>query len=480
MKLKEGQAVWVEDPAIAKDNLYNLGHVVTVDGNKATVETEHNGKRQEIVVSVEECYHANQGNHVPDHCQLVYLSQPTLLENTRARFEDDKIYTYVGDILVAINPFKWILGIYDESIMVQCKGKKLHNTACGPHVFSVSERAFVFMKKFNRPQCVVVSGESGSGKTETNKQLMNFLVYRGSAEGQTSDLTQKILDANPILEGFGNAKTTRNKNSSRFGRYVLVRFSEDFQVIGAQVRVFLLERSRVTAASNAGERAYHAFYQIVCDGTYIQPTQPEAHRYLSLSGCTTIDGIDDVKDFKECNEAFTSVGVSKSDVDALWGMVAAFLKLGSIDFGDGDQSAISDTAALADIEKLLGVTDFKDNLLKRAIKVGNDTTMVEHNPKQAADARDALVKIMYSRLFSYLVVLINKTVDSPDVSDRYIGLLDVYGFEFFQVNSFEQVCTHAQQACYPGVHTHVPEACMLPRRDAAYECAMHASMYPLC
>ena len=167
----------------------------------------------------------NTGPHVPDHCQLVHLSPPTLLENTRARFADDKIYTYVGDILVAINPFKWITGIYDEDKMEACKDKKLHNTTCGPHVFSISEKAFVSMKKSGKSQCVVVSGESGSGKTETNRQLMNFLVWRGSAKGEKSVLTQQIMDTNPILEGFGNAKTTRNKNSSRFGRYVLVRFS---------------------------------------------------------------------------------------------------------------------------------------------------------------------------------------------------------------------------------------------------------------
>ena len=195
--------MWVKDAAIAKENLFVIGHVVAVADTKVTVETEANGKRQEIVVKEEECFHTNQGGDVPDHCQLVHLSPPTLLENTRVRFENDKIYTYVGDILVAVNPFKWISGIYDTSVMEQCKGKKLHNTSCGPHVFSISEKAFVQMKKTGKSQCVVVSGESGSGKTETNKQLMNFLVFRGSAAGASSDLTQKILDANPILEGFG-------------------------------------------------------------------------------------------------------------------------------------------------------------------------------------------------------------------------------------------------------------------------------------
>ena len=200
------QAVWVKDAAIAKDNLYNVGHVVVIDGEKVTVETESGGKRQEIVVPIDECFHTNSGGDVPDHCQLVHLSPPTLLENTRVRFENDKIYTYVGDILVAINPFKWIKGIYDVSVMEQCKGKKLHNTTCGPHCFSISEKAFVQMKKFGKSQCVVVSGESGAGKTETNKQLMNYLVWRGSKAGTVNDLTEKIMDTNPILEGFGNAK----------------------------------------------------------------------------------------------------------------------------------------------------------------------------------------------------------------------------------------------------------------------------------
>ncbi len=477
MKLKEGIAVWVQDSAIAKDALYVIGHVVSLSEEggvtKATVETESNGKRQEIIVPGDECYPTNTGGHVPDHCQLVHLSPPTLLENTRARFEDDKIYTYVGDILVAINPFKWGLqcgnhSIYADEIMEQCKGKKLHNTDCGPHVFSVAERAFVFMVKQQAPQCVVVSGESGSGKTETNKQLMNFLVFRGSKTGVKSDLTQKILDTNPILEGFGNAKTTRNKNSSRFGRYVLTRFSADYQVgplsskpsavsapnlltikgdvalpwqvIGAQVRVFLLERSRVTAASNANERSYHAFYQVVVDGKYVQPTSPEAHRYLSLSGCTTIDGVDDHKEFKENVHALQSVGLSADETDQMWYLVAAFLHLGSLEFGTGDSADLANGAAIANIEKLLGVSNMSELLLKRAIKIGSETTLVNHSPAQARIACDALVKIMYARLFSYLVVRINQTVDSTEQSNRYIGLLDVYGFEFFQVNSFEQLC----------------------------------------
>ena len=377
VKLKEGAAVWVKDAAIAKDNLFVVGHIVSMDGIKATVETEQSGKRQEIVVPLEECYHTNQGGHVPDHCQLVHLSQPTLLENTRARFEHDNIYTYVGDILVAINPFKWILGIYDESVMEQCKGTKLHNASCGPHVFAVSERAYVFLVKTGKAQCVVVSGESGSGKTETNRQLMNYLVWRGSTKGAANTLTQKILDANPILESFGNAKTTRNNNSSRFGRYTLVRFDESWGVAGAQVRVFLLERSRVTSASNAKERSYHAFYQLIKAGTkYVSPNDCALHKYTSFPG-TEIDspGIDDHEWFKECNDGFASVAVAPDEVDVVWNYVAAMLLMGNIDFGTGDHAAIADTATLSKIESALGISDGLQMLSSRKSRAPREPGM---------------------------------------------------------------------------------------------------------
>ena len=262
-KLKEGQRVWVKDTSIAGTDYFALGNVLAINGNKITVETANDTKTQELILPSHECHLPHPGEPVPDHCQLMFLSQPTLLENTRKRFLKDKIYTYVGEILVAVNPFKLIQGLYGTEVMAQCRGKKTWQAACGPHVYAIAEKGYVAMKKSSGNQCIVVSGESGAGKTETNKQLMNYLIWRGASarapsrrrppapsahpapararagsDAATSEsLTDKILDTNPILEAFGNAKTTRNKNSSRFGRYVLVRFSADYQVIGAQVRV---------------------------------------------------------------------------------------------------------------------------------------------------------------------------------------------------------------------------------------------------
>ena len=212
--------VWVKDPSIAGSDLYTKGHILNINANKITVETSNNVKTQELIIPSQDCFHICPEGDVPDHCQLMFLSQPTMLENTRKRFAQDKIYTLVGEILIAVNPFKWIAGIYGVDVMAQCKGKKLYNTPCGPHVYGTAEKAYAAMKRTSGNQCIVVSGESGAGKTEANRQLMNYLIWRGSDAETSQDLTNKIMDCNPILEAFGNAKTTRNKNSSRFGRYV--------------------------------------------------------------------------------------------------------------------------------------------------------------------------------------------------------------------------------------------------------------------
>ena len=180
-KLKEGQRVWVKDTSIAGTDYFALGNVLAINGNKITVETANDTKTQELILPSHECHLPHPGEPVPDHCQLMFLSQPTLLENTRKRFLKDKIYTYVGEILVAVNPFKLIQGLYGTEVMAQCRGKKIWQAACGPHVYAIAEKGYVAMKKSSGNQCIVVSGESGAGKTETNKQLMNYLIWRGAS-----------------------------------------------------------------------------------------------------------------------------------------------------------------------------------------------------------------------------------------------------------------------------------------------------------
>ena len=448
--------VWVKDAGLAKDALYIRGLVKAIDEekHKVTVEASNGTKCDVLDLPIKECHEVCPGDDVNDHCQLMYLSEPTLLENTRRRFEKDQIHTYVGEILVVVNPFKRTVEcqghpVLSDAVKAMCVNKKLLTAECGPHIYSMAEKAYVQLQtsekkvKHLQSQCVVVSGESGAGKTEGNRALMNYLIYRGSAGGAPSDLTEKIMTANPILESFGNAKTMRNNNSSRFGRYTLMRFDKDWGVSGAQVRVFLLERSRVTSTSNEDERSYHAFYQLIKAGTqYIAPNDCKAHRYTAFPG-TAIDspGINDTEWFADCNKGFASIAVSPSEVDVMWGYVAAMLLMGNIDFGTGDHAAISDTETLHALEEKLGITNGTQMLTMRSLTTMGKTDLLEQEPSRAATARDALVKIMYARLFSWIVVRVNQTIDaSGDTSQRYIGLLDVYGFEFFELNSFEQLC----------------------------------------
>ena len=456
-QIKVGQHVWVKDAAIAGTDLFCLGHVLAIDEkDKVTVETNNGTKAQELVLPLSECHQPHPGDDVPDHCQLMYLSQPTLLENTKVRYMADKIYTYVGTILVAVNPFRMIPGIYDESQMALCKGKKLHNAGTGPHVFATSEQAYAAMQKSKKNQCIVVSGESGAGKTETNRQLMKYLIWRGKDVGAEDVLTGKIMDTNPLLEAFGNAKTTRNNNSSRFGRYVLVRFNDACEVVGAQVRVFLLERSRVTSTSKAKERAYHVMYQLCKGGTpHTSGQAPDYFHYMSMSGQVDCPGQNDAEEFKVTSNALLSVGLSADELDQIWAFLAGMLYIGNVTFGDGDTAVISATGdgdPIRMAEKLMGVGDMTQLLIQQEMIIGGEVTYKALSVTQANQGRDALVKIMYARLFDYLVVRINQTVDDVAKAKLYIGLLDVYGFEFFEVNSFEQVRTTC--TC-PRAHAHV-------------------------
>jgi myosin heavy subunit len=442
IRIKADQDVWVESAHLAGASVYAKAKVVSVRGSSVQVLA----RGTNATVTTEDCYAVHPGDAVPDHCQLTFLSLPTMLENTRQRFMRDQIYTLVGDILVAVNPFKPIKGLYGEKVMAQCRGKRLYNCACGPHVYAIAEKAHASMVRALASQGIVVSGESGAGKTEANKSLMNYLVWRGTGGAHragssgAATLTATIMDTNPILEAFGNAKTTRNKNSSRFGRYVLMQFSDAHQVVGAEIRTFLLERSRVTSTSAAKERSYHVLFQVLAGGG-VPGLSVEGCRYLTMSGTATIDGVDDRRDFGELTRALRAVGLGAEEVGVVWAFVGGMLHLGNVRFGEGGgKAAVANASELQRAEQLLGTARLQPLLERREMTVRGETALVELTPQKAAGARDALVKIMYSRLFAFLVGRINRTTHKPQLSRRYIGLLDVYGFEWFEVNSFEQLC----------------------------------------
>ncbi|XVF32292.1 hypothetical protein REPUB_Repub17cG0069500 [Reevesia pubescens] len=441
-----GSLVWVEDSDIA----WIDGEVVEVNGEDIKVLC-NSGKT--VVVKASNVYPKDA--EVPpcgvdDMTKLAYLHEPGVLQNLRSRYDMNEIYTYTGNILIAVNPFRKLPHLYDSHMMAQYKGAAFGELS--PHPFAVADAAYRLMINEGISQSILVSGESGAGKTESTKLLMHYLAYMGgraAAEGRTVE--QKVLESNPVLEAFGNAKTVRNNNSSRFGKFVEIQFDQRGRISGAAIRTYLLERSRVCQVSDP-ERNYHCFYMLCAappeDIKRYKLGNPRTFHYLNQSNCSELDGVDDSKEYIATRRAMDVVGIGADEQDAIFRVVAAILHLGNIEFAKGkemDSSVPKDekswfhlrTAAelfMCD-EKLL-----EDSLCKRVIVTRDETITKWLDPESAAISRDALAKTVYSRLFDWIVDKINSSIGQDPDSKFLIGVLDIYGFESFQTNSFEQFC----------------------------------------
>ncbi|KAK8521766.1 hypothetical protein V6N13_021842 [Hibiscus sabdariffa] len=441
-----GSLVWVEN----SDTAWIDGEVVQVKGEDINVLCT-SGKT--VVVKASNVYPKDAeapSCGVDDMTKLAYLHEPGVLQNLRSRYDMNEIYTYTGNILIAVNPFRKLPHLYDSQMMAQYKGAAFGELS--PHPFAVADAAYRLMINEGISQSILVSGESGAGKTESTKLLMQYLAYMGgraAAEGRTVE--QKVLESNPVLEAFGNAKTVRNNNSSRFGKFVEIQFDRKGRISGAAVRTYLLERSRVCQVSDP-ERNYHCFYMLCAappeDIQRYKLGNPRTFHYLNQSNCYELDGIDDSKEYIVTRRAMDVVGISSVDQDAIFRVVAAILHLGNIEFSKGkeiDSSVPKDekswfhlrTAAelLMCDEKLL-----EDSLCKRIIVTRDETITKCLDPESAALSRDALAKIVYTRLFDWIVNKINSSIGQDPDSKFLIGVLDIYGFESFKTNSFEQFC----------------------------------------
>ncbi|XP_076890093.1 myosin-1-like, partial [Bidens hawaiensis] len=373
---------------------------------------------------------------IDDLIQLSYLSEPSVLYNLQYRYDRDMIYSKAGPVLVAINPFKTI-PLYGDDYIEAYKRRKIDS----PHVYAIADSAIREMIRDEVNQAIVISGESGAGKTETAKIAMQYLAaVRGG-----SGIEYEILKTNPILEGFGNAKTSRNDNSSRFGKLIEIHFSEIGRISGASIQTFLLEKSRVVQCTE-GERSYHSFYQL-CAGAppslreKLNLKSVQEYKYLQQSNCYTIPGINDAEEFCIVVEALDIVHVSKEDQENVFAMLPAVLWLGNVTFS-ADVVPVIDEALLT-VAKLLGCEAEKLQiaLSTRKMTVRNETIVKRLNLSQAMDSRDALAKSIYSCLFDWLVEQINKSLSAGKrQSRRSISILDIYGFESFDVNSLEQFC----------------------------------------
>ncbi|XP_076944554.1 myosin-6-like [Bidens hawaiensis] len=382
--------------------------------------------------------------------KLAYLHEPGVLNNLRSRYDINEIYTYTGSILIAVNPFTRLPHLYDSHMMAQYKGAAFGELS--PHPFAVADAAYRVMMNERISQSILVSGESGAGKTESTKHLMRYLAYMGgraSTDGRSVE--QKVLESNPVLEAFGNAKTVRNNNSSRFGKFVEIQFDQTGRISGAAIRTYLLERSRVCQLSDP-ERNYHCFYMLCAappeDLKRYKVGDPKTFHYLNQSNCYQIHGLDESKEYVATRKAMDVVGINSEEQDAIFKTVAAILHLGNIEFAKGkeiDSSTPKDEKSLFHLEAAaeLFMCDAKaleNSLCKRVIVTRDETITKWLDPESAAVSRDALAKVVYSRLFDWLVDRINSSIGQGLNSKYIIGVLDIYGFESFKTNSFEQFC----------------------------------------
>ncbi|XP_032372362.1 unconventional myosin-Va isoform X11 [Etheostoma spectabile] len=381
-----------------------------------------------------------------DLTALSYLHEPAVLHNLKVRFIDSKlIYTYCGIVLVAINPYE-TLGIYGTDIINAYSGQNMGDM--DPHIFAVAEEAYKQMARDERNQSIIVSGESGAGKTVSAKYAMRYFA---TVSGSTSEanVEQKVLASNPIMEAIGNAKTTRNDNSSRFGKYIEIGFDTRYRIIGANMRTYLLEKSRVVFQADE-ERNYHIFYQL-CASSHLPEfktlklSSANDFLYTRQGRSPVIQGVDDTKELSTTRNAFTLLGINESYQMGLFQVLAAILHLGNVEIKDRDSDSSlipPNNRHLTAFCELVGVTyqDMSQWLCHRKLKTATETYVKTLPRLQATNARDALAKHIYAKLFNWIVEHVNKALITNIKQHSFIGVLDIYGFETFEINSFEQFC----------------------------------------
>uniref|UniRef100_A0A665VYM4 Myosin VC n=1 Tax=Echeneis naucrates TaxID=173247 RepID=A0A665VYM4_ECHNA len=381
-----------------------------------------------------------------DLTALSYLHEPAVLHNLKVRFVESRIiYTYCGIILVAVNPYKQ-LPLYGDAIIHAYSGQNMGDM--DPHIFAVAEEAYKQMARNHKNQSIIVSGESGAGKTVSARYAMRYFAVV-SKSGSKTRVEDKVLASNPVTEAIGNAKTTRNDNSSRFGKYTEIGFDRRYRIIGANMRTYLLEKSRVVFQAD-NERNYHIFYQLCScahlpEFTSLKLCSADQFQYTCTGGDTTIEGIDDKKDMEETRRTFSLLGLKEDFQADVFRVLAAILHLGNVEIRNSgeDKSSVSPSDPhLAVFCELLGVSS--EGLVRwlchrRIVLVAE--TVVKPVPKErAVNARDALAKQIYSHLFDCVINKINTALQVPGKQHAFIGVLDIYGFETFEINSFEQFC----------------------------------------
>uniref|UniRef100_A0A8C4KHE5 Myosin heavy chain 11 n=1 Tax=Dromaius novaehollandiae TaxID=8790 RepID=A0A8C4KHE5_DRONO len=424
-------------------------------GDEVTVELAENGKK--VTLSKDDIQKMNppKFSKVEDMAELTCLNEASVLHNLRERYFSGLIYTYSGLFCVVVNPYKQ-LPIYSEKIIDMYKGKKRHEMP--PHIYAIADTAYRSMLQDREDQSILCTGESGAGKTENTKKVIQYLAYVASShKGKkdtsiTGELEKQLLQANPILEAFGNAKTVKNDNSSRFGKFIRINFDVTGYIVGANIETYLLEKSRAIRQAK-DERTFHIFYYLIAGASAQMKNDlllENFNNYTFLSnGYVPIPAQQDDEMFQETVEAMRIMGFSDEEQtgkNSILRVVSSVLQLGNIVFKkerNTDQASMPDNTVAQKVCHLMGinVTDFTRAILTPRIKVGRDVVQKAQTKEQADFAIEALAKAKYERLFRWILTRVNKALDKTKRQGAsFLGILDIAGFEIFEINSFEQLC----------------------------------------
>ncbi|KAI6251192.1 Myosin type-2 heavy chain 1 [Erysiphe necator] len=448
--------VWLKDPKLA----FVKGWIVEeLEDDQLLVQCEDGSQRVVNLLAIDNVNPA-KFDKADDMAELTHLNEASVVHNLHMRYQADLIYTYSGLFLVAVNPY-CTLPIYSNEYINMYKMHEREETK--PHIYAIADEAFRNLVEEKQNQSILVTGESGAGKTENTKKIIQYLAAVAYSESpvknkiqQQSNLSQQILRANPILEAFGNAQTVRNNNSSRFGKFIRIEFTKNGTIVGASIDWYLLEKSRVVRL-NAQERNYHIFYQLLRgadrklrQALFLDDLDVEDFTYTN-NGHDKISGVSDQDEWRNLIEAFHIMGFSEEDQNSMLKTIAAVLHLGNItieiESRTTDQARLTSHSRIyaENVCNLLGISvePFMKGLLHPRVKAGREWVEKVQTPEQVRLAIDALAKGIYERGFSDLVNQINRQLDQTAIGideSHFIGVLDIAGFEIFEKNSFEQLC----------------------------------------
>jgi myosin heavy subunit len=437
--------VWVNDD----EECFKSAQVKSQKGDQITIELP-DGQEKTVDVSQTQQMNPPKFEKTEDMASLTYLNEASVLHNLKQRYYSGLIYTYSGLFCVAINPYR-NLPIYTEHVVKMFKGKR--RTEMPPHIFSIADNAYSDMLQDRDNQSILITGESGAGKTENTKKVIQYFAHvapnPSHKTSKRGTLEDQVIEANPVLEAFGNAKTIRNDNSSRFGKFIRIHFGPNGKISGADIEYYLLEKSRVIF-QQPGERCYHIFYQILTGASQdllnelLLTNQIKQYKFLT-GGTTSVDGVDDAAMFKATREAMTVLAFNPEEQMQLLRTVAAVCHFGNIEVKQRpreEQAEMPDTKAAEKLSHLLGInsSDFVKYLLKPRIRIRNEYVQKGRDVAQVNYSVGALSKALYERMFRWLVTRINITLDTRERKNTFIGVLDIAGFEIFKYNSFEQLC----------------------------------------